>query len=94
VGDLLVRWHAALEEQSPVAVATVIEGPGVGGKVLVSPEDHIGSAGNDDLDRAIIEAARGMLEGGRTGTIHLGPRGQRSSSSPSPRRPGCTSSGR
>jgi xanthine dehydrogenase accessory factor len=77
VGDLLVRWRAALEEQSPVAVATVIEGPGVGGKILVAPEDHVGGAGNDDLDRAIIEAARGMLEGGRTGTIHLGPRGQR-----------------
>jgi xanthine dehydrogenase accessory factor len=77
VGDLLVRWRAALEEQSPVAVATVIEGPGVGGKILVAPEDHVGGAGNGDLDRAIIEAARGMLEGGRTGTIHLGPRGQR-----------------
>ena len=77
MGDLLIRWRAALEEQSPVAVATVIEGPGVGGKILVAPEDHVGGAGNDDLDRAIIEAARGMLEGGRTGTIHLGPRGQR-----------------
>ena len=77
MGDLLVRWRAALEEQSPVAVATVIEGPGVGGKILVAPEDHVGGAGNGDLDRAIIEAARGMLEGGRTGTIHLGPRGQR-----------------
>jgi xanthine dehydrogenase accessory factor len=77
VGELLVRWHAALEEQSPVAVATVVEGPGVGGKILVAPDDHIGSAGNEELDRAVIEAARGMLEGGRTGTIHLGPRGQR-----------------
>ena len=77
MGDLLIRWRAALEEQSPVAVATVIEGPGVGGKILVAPEDHVGGAGNGDLDRAIIEAARGMLEGGRTGTIHLGPRGQR-----------------
>ena len=77
MGDLLRRWHAALAQQSPAAVATVIQGPGTGAKVLVFPEDHSGTAGNDDLDRAIVEAARGMLEGGRTGTIHLGPHGQR-----------------
>src|ERR671917_340943 len=29
------------------------------------------------LDRAVVEAARGMLEGGRTDTVHFGPRGQR-----------------
>jgi xanthine dehydrogenase accessory factor len=77
VGDLLKRWHAALLEQSPAAIATIIEGPGTGGKMLVTPEDQVGSSGNGDLDRAIVEAARGMLEGGRTGTIHFGPRGQR-----------------
>src|SRR5215210_7452374 len=77
MGDLLKRWHASLAEQSPAAVATVIEGPGIGGKILISPEDHVGSSGNEDLDRAIIEAARGMLEGGSTGTRHYGPRGQR-----------------
>jgi xanthine dehydrogenase accessory factor len=77
VGELLSRWHAALAEQLPAAVATVVEGSGIGGKILVTLEDHTGTAGNDDLDRAIVEAARGMLEGGRTGTIHFGPRGQR-----------------
>ena len=78
-GGLLSRWHAALAEQSPVAIATVIEGmeDSFGGKILVSPEDHTGTAGNDDLDRAIVEGARGMLEGGKTGTVHYGPRGQR-----------------
>jgi xanthine dehydrogenase accessory factor len=78
VGDLLRRWHRALAEQSPAAVATVVEGSQrIGGKILVTPEDHVGSSGNEELDKAIIEAARGMLEGGRTGTIHFGPRGQR-----------------
>ncbi len=77
VVSILERWHAALVGQSPVAIATVIQGPGTGGKVLVSPEDHVGSAGNEDLDRAIIEGARAMLEGGKTGTAHYGPRGQR-----------------
>ena len=79
MADLLSRWHTALAEQSPVAVATVIEGPGgsLGGKILVSSEDHTGTAGDEDLDRAIVEGARGMLEGGKTGTVHYGPRGQR-----------------
>ena len=79
MSDLLSRWHLALAEQSPVAIATVIEGPegAFGGKILVSPEDYTGTAGDEDLDRAIVEGARGMLEGGKTGTVHYGPRGQR-----------------
>ncbi len=77
MGDILNRWHAALAQQSPVAIATVIEGPSIGGKLLVTPEEHVGTMGNVDLDRAVVEAARGMLEGGRTGMRHYGPRGQR-----------------
>ena len=77
VGELLRRWHTALAEQSPVAIATIIEGPGLGDKLLVAPEDHVGTAGNAELDKAVVEAARGLLEGGRTETRHFGPRGQR-----------------
>jgi xanthine dehydrogenase accessory factor len=77
MGDILALWHTALAEQSPVAIATLVEGPGPGGKLLVAPEDHAGTIGNEDLDRAVVEAARGMLEGGRTGMTHFGPRGQR-----------------
>ena len=77
MGDLLKRWHDALALQSPAAVATVVEGPRIGGKILITPSDHVGSSGNEELDKAVVEAARGMLEGGRTGTIHFGPRGQR-----------------
>jgi xanthine dehydrogenase accessory factor len=49
----------------------------LGGKLLVTPDDHEGGAGDEDLDRAIVEAARGLLEGGKTETRHFGPRGQR-----------------
>jgi len=77
MGDILARWNEALATQSPVAIATLVEGPNVGGKLLVTPEDQIGTVGNEDLDRAVVEAARGMLEGGRTGMRHYGPRGQR-----------------
>ena len=79
VMSILSRWHAALKEQSPVAMATVIDGPygATGGKILITPEDHEGTAGNGELDKAIVESARGLLEGGRTETRHFGPRGQR-----------------
>jgi xanthine dehydrogenase accessory factor len=77
MGNLLSRWHKALAAQSPVAIATLVEGPNLGGKLLVTPEDHVGTVGNEDLDRAVVEAARGMLEGGRTGMRHYGPHGQR-----------------
>jgi xanthine dehydrogenase accessory factor len=77
MGNLLSRWHEALAAQSPVAIATLVEGPNLGGKLLVTPEDHEGTVGNEDLDRAVVEAARGMLESGRTGMRHYGPRGQR-----------------
>ena len=77
MGELLSRWHAALSEQSPVAMATVIEGPGLGSKLLAAPGDYVGTAGNGELDKAVVEAARGLLEGGRTETRHFGPRGQR-----------------
>jgi xanthine dehydrogenase accessory factor len=75
--EILSGWRDSLAKQSPVALATLIEGPGTGGKMLVTPGDREGSLGNEDLDRAVVEAARGMLEGGRTGMRHYGPRGQR-----------------
>ena len=77
MGELLKKWREALAGETPVATATVIEGPGKGDKLLVFSDSHAGGAGNEDLERAIVEAARGMLEGGRTGTVHFGPEGQR-----------------
>jgi xanthine dehydrogenase accessory factor len=77
VGEILHRWREALENERPVAMATVIEGPGKGGKLLVSPDDYEGELVNVGLEEAVVEAARGMLEGGQTGSRHYGPRGQR-----------------
>ena len=43
---------AALRADRPVALATVIEGPGAGNKLLVGPDlEPVGTLGNDDLDR-------------------------------------------
>jgi xanthine dehydrogenase accessory factor len=67
----------ALRAQEPVALATVVEGPNAGAKLLVQPgAAQRGSLGNDDLDRVVARDALGELEAGLTSTRHYGPRGE------------------
>jgi xanthine dehydrogenase accessory factor len=67
----------ALRAERPVALATVIDGPGVGGKLLVRPdEEPLGSLGDPDLDRVVARDALGELSAGTTGVRHYGPQGQ------------------
>jgi xanthine dehydrogenase accessory factor len=66
-----------LRAQQPVALATVVDGPGVGGKLLVTPDDGlIGSLGHAELDRVVHRDALAELEAGRSGVRHYGPEGQ------------------
>jgi xanthine dehydrogenase accessory factor len=67
----------ALRSERPVALATVIAGPGLGNKLLVRPgEDALGSLGDPDLDRVAGRDALAELEAGRTGVRHYGSAGQ------------------
>lgn len=69
-----------LDEQHPVAVATIIEHPDaqiVGRSLQLSPREVVGSSGNAGLDHAVVEVARGLLAQGATGVRHLGEDGQR-----------------
>ena len=67
----------AIAAEEPVALATVVEGPGVGGKLLVRPEaEPEGSLGDPDLDRVVSRDALGELAAGTTGVRHYGPQGQ------------------
>jgi xanthine dehydrogenase accessory factor len=69
--------QAALRAGQPVALATVIEGPGIGSKLLVRPDgESIGSLGDPDLDRAVARDTLGLLEAGRTGIRHYGVHGE------------------
>ncbi|MDZ7678476.1 MAG: XdhC/CoxI family protein [Acidimicrobiales bacterium] len=69
--------HAALDVEEPVALATVVQGPDTGAKLLVGPgRDPIGSLGDADLDRVVVRDALGELESGRTGVRHYGPHGE------------------
>ena len=77
MSELFDTLRAAIEAEAPVALATVVDGPGVGGKLLVRPEqDPLGSLGDRDLDRVVARDALGELAAGFTGVRHYGPHGE------------------
>ncbi len=73
---------AALRASRPVALATVIEGPHAGEKLLVGPDRDpagswaLGSLGDPDLDRVVGRDALGELEAGTTIVRHYGEHGE------------------
>jgi xanthine dehydrogenase accessory factor len=70
----------AVRHGTPVAVATVIEGPGIVGarRVIWEGEQATGTLGaGDRLDEAVDDDARGMLAQGLTGVRRYGPDGER-----------------
>ncbi|MEM9607114.1 MAG: XdhC/CoxI family protein [Actinomycetota bacterium] len=70
-------WRDALREERPVALATVIDGPDAGSKLLVERDGTIlGSLGNEDLDRVVSRDALAELDMGLTEVRHYGARGE------------------
>ncbi len=68
---------AALEADDPVALATVIEGPGTGAKLLARPgHEPLGTLGDADLDRVVGRDALGSLAAGVTEVRHYGEHGE------------------
>jgi xanthine dehydrogenase accessory factor len=69
--------RSRLREQQPTALVTIVEGPGVGGKMLVTPDaPPLGSLGDPELDRIVARDTIAELEAGRSGIRHYGPQGQ------------------
>ena len=67
----------AIRQERPVSLATVIDGVGIGAKLLCGPGmDSVGSLGHPDLDRVVTRDALGELQAGRTGVRHYGSEGQ------------------
>lgn len=74
----LAEVARAIERHEPVAVATVVAGPGrIGARRVVWPDRACGSLGLERLDAAIDDDARGMLAQGLTGERHYGAQGER-----------------
>jgi xanthine dehydrogenase accessory factor len=66
-----------LRAAAPVALATVIEGPNVGAKLLLANDrDPLGSLGHAELDRVVGRDALAELEAARSGVRSYGPEGQ------------------
>ncbi|MEM7139987.1 MAG: XdhC/CoxI family protein [Actinomycetota bacterium] len=77
MADLFDQVKEAADADEPVALATVVDGPGTGNKLVVRPgRPPIGSLGDGDLDRVVGRDMAGELAAGRTGVRHYGPRGE------------------
>jgi xanthine dehydrogenase accessory factor len=75
--EVFAELRDALAVGDPVALATVVEGPHVGAKLLVGPERRsCGSLGDESLDRVVARDAHGALAGGVTTVRHYGAEGE------------------
>src|SRR5690349_16005839 len=64
-GGLYVALQHAIDVSQPVALVTVVDGPGTGAKMLVREQgEPLGTLGNADLDRVVARDSRGELEAG------------------------------
>ncbi|MDZ7675651.1 MAG: XdhC/CoxI family protein [Acidimicrobiales bacterium] len=69
--------HAAIHAEQPAALATVIDGPSIGAKLLVRPDtDPQGSLGDPDLDRVVARDTLGELAAGSSIVRHYGEHGE------------------
>jgi xanthine dehydrogenase accessory factor len=68
----------SVRAHEPVAVATVIDGPGnVGAHLAVWSDRSAGGLGSERLDAAVTDDVRGMLDHGATGILRIGADGER-----------------
>jgi xanthine dehydrogenase accessory factor len=75
--SLFDRYAVALRTATPVALATVIDGPNIGAKLLVEANQRpVGSLGHPELDRVVARDALAELEAARSGVRNYGPEGQ------------------
>ena len=66
-----------IRASTPVALATVIDGPQRGSKLLVAADGASdGSLGDPELDRVVARDALAELEAARSGVRHYGPHGE------------------
>ena len=76
--EVVAEWVQRVDADEPVALATVVGGPApLGAVLLVTASGSRGTLGEEGLDVAVVDDARGMIDAGQTGTRHYGPKGQR-----------------
>ena len=71
------RFRDLIRAEVPVALATLIEGPEVGAKLLVEESGStLGGLGNEQLDRVVGRDSIAMLDAGMSEVRHYGPEGE------------------
>jgi xanthine dehydrogenase accessory factor len=66
-----------IKAEAPGALATVVDGPHVGAKLLVAPDSEpVGDLGDPELTRIVARDTVAELEAGRSGIRNYGPQGQ------------------
>ena len=69
--------HEAIEAQRPVALATLLDGPGAGAKLAVTEDGVVGGLGVTELlDDGVARDARGFLDEGRSMVRSYSARGE------------------
>ncbi len=68
---------ADIKGDKPVAVATVVDGPAAGRRIVVRPDSTAGSLGSDRFDSAVRDDVRGELAQGVTALLRYGSDGER-----------------
>lgn len=77
MGALFDELASAIRAHQPVALATVVDGPLTGARVLVRPDGRFtGAIADPDLQRVVLRDTVGELAAGRTGVRHYGEHGQ------------------
>jgi xanthine dehydrogenase accessory factor len=77
VSTLYDELRDRIRAEQPVALATVIDGAAMGGRLVVRPDGPaLGTLGHPELDRVVTRDALAELEAGRSGIRHYGPEGQ------------------
>ena len=61
----------------PVAIATIVDGPSTGRRLVIRPDSVTGSLGSERFDAAVRDDARGELAKARTTLLHYGSDGER-----------------
>jgi len=78
MGEVWARLAGDIRGRRPVAVATVVDGPGLGRSLVVGPDDAdaLGDLGETGRDHAVTRDARGELGVARSGLRHYGSHGE------------------
>jgi len=76
MAELFEAVVRSLRGKEPAALVTEVQGPNPGAKMLVGEDSRLGTLGDEGLDAAVVEHARGMLDMAQTGIRTYGPQGQ------------------